>query len=125
MRRPEDALRDEERLLPHELGAGDHRLELLLRVDLDGVEDGVVVEAALGVAAVPERANSNFCRHFCARKFKFGGLDCLYLPLCRICSAFRQKNSVEPTSCMSSRKVLPMSSKASAILSKIIQLEAP
>ena len=33
-----------------------------------------------------------------------------------ICSALRQKKSVEPTSCMSSRKVLPISSKASAIL---------
>ena len=54
MRGSQDALSDEERLLPHELGAGGHRLQLLLRVDLDGVEDGVVVEAALGVAAVPD-----------------------------------------------------------------------
>ena len=53
VRRAKYALRDQERLLPHVFRIGGDRLEFLFRVDLDGVEDGVVVEAALGVAAVP------------------------------------------------------------------------
>ena len=60
MRRPQDALRDEEGLLPHELRVGGDRLELLLRVDLDGVEHGVVIEAPLGVAAVPGLQTSSY-----------------------------------------------------------------
>ena len=80
MRGPEDALRDQERLLPHVFRIRGDRLKLLLRVDLDGVEDGVVVEAALGVTAVPGQIQ--ILPHILCVEIQIFPL--LYLPLCRI-----------------------------------------